>query len=318
MQQKRLTLSERYKIAILLEEGYSQSEISRRLSRDRTVIYREIKRNSIVGIYTAEAASQLTITRSKTSHRTITFTAEIRDLVIDMLNLDWSPEQISHSLKRDYQKQLSTQRIYEFVAFDKSEGGELYKHLRHGRTKRRKKYGTSDARGLIKDRVSIDERPSIVDTKCRVGDYEIDTVIGKAHKGALVTIVDRKSKYTLIGKVDSKESNGVANTLIDLLEPYKNSVHTITADNGKEFAAHSKVSKSLECDYYFAHPYSSWERGLNENTNGLIRQYAPKGTSFESIDQERLDFMMERLNNRPRKVLGFRTPKEVFFENLAE
>jgi len=224
MQQKRLTLSERYKISILLEEGYSQSEISRRLSRDRTVIYREIKRNSIVGIYTAEAASQLAIKRSETSHRTIKFTADVRDLVIDMLNLDWSPEQISYSLKRDYQKSLSIQRIYEFVAFDKSEGGELYKHLRHGVTKRRKKYGTSDTRGLIKDRVSIDERPSIVDRKCRVGDYEIDTVIGKAHKGALVTIVDRKSKYTLIGKVDSKESNGVANTLIDLLEPYKDSV----------------------------------------------------------------------------------------------
>jgi transposase, IS30 family len=315
MQQKRLTLSERYKISFLLEEGYSQSEISARLARDRSVIYREIKRNSIVGVYAADTASHLAVERSETSHRTIKFTGEVRDLVIDMLLLDWSPEQISHSLKKDYQKSLSIQRIYEFVAFDKIEGGQLYKHLRHGMTKRRKKYGTSDSRGLIKGRVSIDERPPIVDTKCRIGDYEIDTVIGKAHKGALVTIVDRKSKYTLIGKVDSKESNGVANTLISLLEPYKETVHTITADNGKEFAAHAKVSKSLECDYYFAHPYSSWERGLNENTNGLIRQYAPKGTSFESIDQERLDFMMNRLNNRPRKVLGFKTPREVFFEN---
>ncbi|MBT7930747.1 IS30 family transposase [Candidatus Woesearchaeota archaeon] len=315
MQQKRLTLSERYKISFLLEEGYSQSEISRRLLRDRTVIYREVKRNSLNGSYSAEEASHLATKRSQMSHRNIKFTAELRDLVVDMLSLDWSPEQVSHSLKRIYKKSLSIQRIYEFVALDKCEGGELYKHLRHGITKRRKKYGATDSRGSIKGRVSIDKRPAIVDDKVRIGDYEIDTVIGKAHKGALVTVVDRKSKYTLIGKVDSKESNGVANTLIDLLEPYKERVHTITADNGKEFAAHVKVSENLDCDYYFAHPYSSWERGLNENTNGLIRQYAPKGSSFEMIDQERLDFMMDRLNNRPRKTLGYRTPNEVFFEN---
>jgi IS30 family transposase len=155
-----------------------------------------------------------------------------------------------------------------------------------------------------------------VEEKSRIGDFEIDTVIGKDHQGALVTIVDRMSKFTLIGKVESKEADGVTSMLIKLLRPYKDAVETITGDNGKEFAGHLKVSEGLNCDFYFAHPYSSWERGLNENTNGLIRQYAPKGTSFENIDQARLDFIMERLNNRPRKTLGFRTPREVFFENL--
>jgi IS30 family transposase len=157
-----------------------------------------------------------------------------------------------------------------------------------------------------------------VEEKSRIGDFEIDTVIGKDHQGALVTVVDRMSKFTLIGKVDSKEADGVASMLISLLKPYHQIVHTITADNGKEFASHRKVSESLKCDYFFAHPYSSWERGVNENSNGLIRQYAPKGTSFESIDQTRVDFIMERLNNRPRKTLGYRTPKDVFFEKLRQ
>lgn len=317
MPQKRLTLGERYTISVLLGEGYSNTNIAKHLLRDRSVIHREIKRNQLRGVYNAEKADKLAANRSKVTHITVKFTAELRDLITDKLLLDWSPEQISDHLKREYEKSLSTQRIYDFVYADRRAGGTLYKHLRQSR-KRRKKYGSKDFRGQIKDRVSIEERPSIVEDKSRIGDFEIDTVIGKDHQGALVTIVDRMSKFTLIGKVDSKDADGVANMLISLLKPYKSIVHTITADNGKEFAAHRKVSESLECEYYFAHPYSSWERGVNENSNGLIRQYAPKGSSFDNVDQARVDFMMERLNNRPRKTLGYRTPSEVFFENLQQ
>ena len=317
MPQKRLTLGERYTISVLLGEGYSNTNIAKHLLRDRSVIHREIKRNQLRGVYNAEKADKLAANRSKVTHITVKFTAELRDLITDKLLLDWSPEQISDHLKREYEKSLSTQRIYDFVYADRRAGGTLYKHLRQSR-KRRKKYGSKDFRGQIKDRVSIEERPSIVEDKSRIGDFEIDTVIGKDHQGALVTIVDRMSKFTLIGKVDSKEADGVANMLISLLKPYKSIVHTITADNGKEFAAHRKVTESLECEYYFAHPYSSWERGVNENCNGLIRQYAPKGSSFDNVDQARVDFIMERLNNRPRKTLGYKTPSEVFFENLQQ
>jgi len=170
-----------------------------------------------------------------------------------------------------------------------------------------------DSRGHIKNAVSIDERPEIVEEMRRIGDWEIDTVIGKNHKQALVTIVERKSKFTVMKKVENKTAELVAAATIELLGPYKERVLTITADNGKEFAHHEKVAEALECDYYFAHPYSSWERGLNENTNGLIRQYFPKGSSFKEIMGKMVKRAKGLLNRRPRKTLDYATPTEVFF-----
>ena len=161
--------------------------------------------------------------------------------------------------------------------------------------------------------MSIDERPEIVTQKTRIGDWEIDTVIGKNHQGALVTIVDRVSKFTLIKKVASKHADVVTEATIALLKPYLDKTWTITADNGKEFAGHEKIAKQLQTAVYFAHPYHSWERGLNENTNGLIRQYFTKGSSFENITDEQVEAVMNRLNHRPRKTLNFKTPHEVFF-----
>ncbi len=316
MQQKRLTQKERYLISFLLEEKKSIKEIADRLNRDRTVIYREVKRNSINGIYCAEKAEILTCERLTLTHRSIKFTSEIRDLVVDRIQFDLSPEQVSNHLKKEYNISISTQRIYDFVGEDRADGGSLYKHLRHGLKKNRTKYGTQDYRGKMRDRVSIDERPSIVDEQARVGDFELDTIVGKAHQMALVTIVDRKSLYTLIGKVETRDATSVRIVLNHLLNPYKDNCHTVTADNGTEFAEHLKVSSHLKCDFYFAHPYCSWERGCNENTNGLIRQYFRKGTSFNSITDEMLEFVMERLNHRPRKKLGYKTPYEVFHENL--
>ena len=196
---------------------------------------------------------------------------------------------------------------------DKARGGTLCRHLRHAHKKRKKRYGSYDHRGQIKGRVSIDERPAIVDAKKRIGDWEIDTIIGKRHKGALLSLVERKSKFTLIRKLPKKQADLVAEAAIDLLNPYEEKVCTITADNGQEFAHHEYIKEHLKTTVYFAHPYHAWERGLCENTNGLIRQYFPKGMDFETITDEHVHMAMNRLNTRPRKTLGYKTPNEVFF-----
>ena len=187
-----------------------------------------------------------------------------------------------------------------------------HRHLRHS-GKKRKQYDSKDKRGQIRNRVGINDRPLIVSGKTRLGDWGIDTVIGKNHQGALVTIVDRVSKLTLIKKVGSKHADAVTEATITLLRPYLDKTLTITADNGKEFAGHEKIKAALDADVYFAHPYSSWECGLNENTNGLIRQYFTKGSSFENITDKDFGEAMEKLNHRPRKTLNYKTPHAVFF-----
>jgi IS30 family transposase len=208
--------------------------------------------------------------------------------------------------------------IYRYIYQNKSRGGRLYKRLRHKNKKYHNRANTYQRRGIIIDRVSIDKRPKIVERKNRIGDFEIDTVIGRHHIGALVTVVDRKSKFTLIKNATSKRAEEATKALIDMLLPLKPITKTITSDNGKEFAYHKEVSEALDTDFYFAHPYSSWERGLNEHTNGLIRQYLPKKTDFTQISKEEITNIQDKLNHRPRKVLNYRTPYEVFFTDFAK
>lgn len=208
---------------------------------------------------------------------------------------------------------ISHERIYQHIWMDKRPGGTLYMHLRQSHKKRKKQYGSKDKRGQIRNRVSIDGRPMIVEDKTRLGDWEIDTVIGQNHLGALVTIVDRVSKFTLIKKVDSKHAEVVTEATIILLKPYLGKALTITADNGKEFAGHETIKAHLNAEVYFAHPYHSWERCLNENTNGLIRQYFTKGSSFGNITDADVEAVMHKLNHRPRKTLNYKTPHAVFF-----
>ncbi|MDP0590033.1 MAG: IS30 family transposase [Candidatus Endonucleobacter bathymodioli] len=200
---------------------------------------------------------------------------------------------------------------------DKQAGGDLYTHLRRQGKKYDKRRNGKSTRRQIKKRVSIDERPSVVDDKSRIGDWEIDTVISKGHSGALVTIAERVMKYTVSAQVDSKSATDVTTATIALLKPFKDLVHTIKADNGKEFAYHEKISKALSADVYFAHPYSSWERGLNENTNGLLRQYFPKNTDFKKVTQIEVERAVKRLNSRPRKYIGFKTPDQLMEEHRA-
>lgn len=308
----QLTQALRYQIEILKKAGKNQKEIAELINVSPSTISRELQRNKGKKGYRPKQAQIKADNRRKLTARPLKMTALVIDLIDAKIIVDWSPEQISGWLKAEQGIFMSHERIYQHIWTDKLNGGTLYMHLRHSR-KKRKQYASKDKRGQIRNRISIDDRPSIVAEKKRIGDWEIDTVIGKNHQGALVTIVDRVSKFTLIKKVVSKHAEVVTEATIALLQPYLDKALTITADNGKEFAGHEKIKAALDADVYFAHPYSSWERGLNENTNGLIRQYFTKGSSFENITDKDVEEVMKKLNHRPRKSLNYKTPHSVFF-----
>ncbi len=310
MPYKQLTLSKRYEIKAYMQAGISNDRIALLLGINRATFYREVKRNQTLQGYHPEDAQSKSDDRRRTARKHVRFTESVKEQVETLLRQDFSPEQISGHLFKKHQTEISHETIYQHVLSDKQSGGDLHTHLRWAQKKKRKRYGAVDRRGQIQDRISIEERPAIVDAKERIGDWEADTVIGKNHKGVLVTAVERKTKYTLIDYVPSKRADQVTQALIDMLLPYQDNVLTITVDNGKEFALHKHISKELKTDVYFAHPYRAWERGLNENTIGLIRQYFPKKTSFTKICKEQTCFVESRLNMRPRKSLEFKTPFE--------
>jgi transposase, IS30 family len=311
---KQLDQAQRYQIAILKKAGKNQQEIAELLGVSAGTICRELQRNKGKKGYRPKQAQIKAEKRRKQATKVLKMTASITMLIESMIVLDWSPEQISGVLKEEQGIAISHERIYQHIWTDKLHGGTLYKHLRQSGKKRKKRYGSKDKRGQIRNRTSIDDRPVVVTEKTRIGDWEIDTVIGKNHQGALVTIVDRVSKFTLIKIVASKHADVITEATISLLKPYMDKTFTITADNGKEFAGHEKMTEALGADVYFAHPYCSWERGLNENTNGLIRQYFTKGSSFEKITDADVEVVMNKLNHRPRKTLNFKTPHAVFFQ----
>ena len=310
----QLTHSERYQIWALKKAGKSTKMISVDLDRDESTIYRELKRNTGGRGYRPQQAQKLSESRKREARKAYKFNTDLRIKVDSKLQLKWSPEQISGWLKKCKKTRISHERIYQHVLEDKKNGGNLYIHLRWSRRKRRKRYGSIERRGQIRNRVSIEKRPRIVDDKSRRGDWEGDTVIGKGHKGALVTLVERKSKYTLIRLVERKTAEAVSEAINSMAGEFSDFFKTLTLDNGKEFAAHEKISSKLQTDVYFAHPYHSWERGLNENTNGLIRQWFPKQTDFRTITDEQVAEVQELLNHRPRKTIGYLTPHEVLVE----
>ncbi len=309
----QLAQEERYQIRGLLKAGYNLSEIAQEMSRHRSTISREIRRNSGQRGYRPAQAHRLASKRRQAAV-TRRISGEDWEMVARLIRFDLSPEQAAATLYQERGLKISPEWIYRFIYADKAAGGDLHSHLR-GQKPYRKRYASGqDRRGQLKDRVSIDERPEVVKQKSRLGDWEGDTIIGRRHQGALISLVDRKSGFTLIGKLTRKTARQVREAATGLLGPISNLVHTITLDNGKEFAFHEDIAKKLEADIYFAHPYSSWERGLNENTNGLIRQYFPKKHDFTTITDEEIAEAMHRLNHRPRKKLGFKTPYEVFFK----
>jgi IS30 family transposase len=316
---KQLTREQRYQIYALRKEGLSMGSIAINLEVAKSTISREIKRNTGGKGYRAKQAHEKALLRHAQKPKVIRLTKEIKTLIKEQLRgVESSPEQISGRLKVEYQLSISHETIYQYLITDRTNGGDLYLHLRHKHKKYRKRYGSTDRRGQIIGRVSIDNRPVIVEEKSRIGDFEGDLVIGHNHKGALATLVDRHSKFALIAKVPNKSANNVAEAIIAMLHPIKEHLRTITFDNGKEFAYHQTISDVLAANVYFAHPYHSWERGLNEHTNGLIRQYFPKGSSLEDITVEQIMAVQNKLNHRPRKVLGFKTPHEVFYGKILE
>ena len=314
----QLTQGQRYQIYAFLKAGFLQTQIASEIGVHKSTVSREIRRNRGKKGYRPKQANLLAGNRRQNAKKHIKMMPEVIALIEELISEDFSPDQVSGFLARNHNINISHERIYQHILNDRINGGSLFKHLRQSHKKRKKRYGSYSRRGQIKDRISIDERPSIVDSKKRIGDWEIDTIIGKNHKGALLSIVERKSKFTLIAKLQEKSAEMAANAAIDLLKPFANKVLTITADNGKEFADHKHINKSLKADVYFAHPYHSWERGLCENTNGLIRQYFPKGSDFNPIKQKHVQMIMDRLNNRPRKLLGYKTPNEVFFNTITK
>jgi IS30 family transposase len=315
---KQLNQAQRYQIEILKKAGKNQNEIAALLGVSESTISRELKRNEGNKGYRPKQAQIKADNRKKQALKALKMTPALILLIEARIRLDWSPVQVSGQLKDELGILISHERIYQHIWTDKRHGGTLHTHLRQYHKQRKKKYGSKDKRGQIRNRVSIDERPAIVAEKTRIGDWEIDTVIGQNHQGALVTIVDRVSKFTLIKKVDSKHAEVVTAATISLLQPYLDKTLTITADNGKEFAGHETIKEQLNADVYFAHPYHSWERGLNENTNGLIRQYFTKGSSFENITDDEVEAAMNKLNHRPRKTLKFKTPHTVFFADILQ
>ncbi len=318
MKYNQLTLQKRYHISALIKSGYKQKDIANEIGVHPSTISRELKRNkdSVRG-YNAELAQIKTTKRYKSKPKRDAITKLIEKYIRAKLKLDWSPEQIAGRMKIDIGKTIVHETIYKFIYSNKANGGKLYKHLRHKNQKYHKRDKKYNSRGIIINRTMIDKRPKIVDKKSRIGDLEIDTVIGANHKGALVTVVDKKSKFTLIKKVLTKEASVVTQALVDILTPIKPIIKTITSDNGKEFAYHEQISTKLNCSFYFANPYHSWERGLNEHTNGLIRQYIPKKSNFENISKEEIVTISNRLNHRPRKSLNYKTPYEVFMSEFS-
>ena len=310
MTYSQLTHVQRYQIKSLLNMGHKQIQIAKCLGVHKSTISREIRRNQGQRGYRPKQAHDFAISRRNKAKKRIS--ANIWQLVEERIQEEWSPEQISGRLKIKG-LQISHEHIYQHIYANKQAGGDLWKHLRCQK-KRRKRVGNNDRRGIITDRVSIEERPAIVDTRSRLGDWEVDLIIGKDHQGVMVTLTERKSRFTLLRKVICKQADLVANTIIDLLRG-NNYLKTMTADNGKEFANHKLISQHLNLDVYFAHPYSSWERGTNENTNGLIRQYLPKSRNLKSVTSMEEIIIMDRLNLRPRKCLDFFTPFEVFFKD---
>lgn len=309
----QLTTDERYTIAAYLRQRKSQAFIAHAIGRSPATISRELKRNRRPdGKYCASRAVKRTSRIRREARRKWHFDDIELQMVIALIRLDWSPEQAALWLKKCNVLSISHSTIYRYIWYDFFYKGDLYKHLRQSQKIRRKRYRSADSRGVLANKAHISERPKGAENKSRIGHFEIDTVHGSADQHSIVTLVDRKTKYTIIGKIKNRTTDELNRKVIQLIKNEVNQVRTITADNGTEFHQYKKIEKSTNAKFYFANPYHSWERGLNENTNGLIRQYLPKGESMKNITQKDCDNIAKKLNRRPRKCLNMETPEAVY------
>lgn len=314
-----LTRDQRCQIYALKKRGFTQTEIAADIGVTQSTISREVVRNAGLRGYRFKLAHDLAKRRCSARKgvarvMTPSTIARVEKL---LTSHQWSPEQICGALKHECSTKVSHESIYRHIWADKKRGGKLYLHLRQRGKKRNKRGSATAGRGLIPDRIDIDERPAIVNEKSRVGDWELDSIVGAKHKGAITSMVERKTKLTKLVLLAGRTSEATKEGIIRRLEPLKEHVITLTSDNGKEFASHGKISEKLDADFYFCHPYHSWERGLNENTNGLVRQYFPKGTDFAKLTTADVQRVEDLLNNRPRKTLNYHSPNEVFAKLTA-
>jgi len=310
MTYKHLSQAERYQIHALMKAGHDQSQIAKVLDRNKSTISRELSRNTGSRGYRPKQACEMSADRAQNSRNASTVAPWVKEQANALLRVQWSPEQIASQLP------ISHETVYQHVYADKAQGGALWKNLRCQKQKRKRYAGGRDRRGQIPNRRPLSERPLQIEARKQVGHWECDTVIGANHKGAVVTMVERKSGYAVMAKVTNKTSALVSSAIVDKLQPLAARVKTLTFDNGKEFAGHAYIDEQLQSTAYFARPFASWERGSNENLNGLLRQYVPKKRAMSTVSDEEIRMIQNRLNNRPRKRLGFKTPAEVFHQSL--
>ncbi len=318
MKYQQLTSNERYIISHLQKQGFNPSEIARQMGRHRSTISREYARNTCRGYdnsYRYSRADRKTVARRRRSRRNRHYTERDFAIVRRFLRKDYSPEQIVGIIRRFklMKRRMSHETIYQYVWRDKAIGGQLWRYLRQSSKRRRKRYNAYDSRGRLAGKRHISERPKIVETRRTLDHGEIDTVVGRGSKDCIVTIVERKSGYVLIGKLKDRTTRSLNRRCIKLLDREPAKFKTITADNGTEFNQYPEIEKATDTQFYFATPHHSWERGTNENTNGLIRQYLPKGTSMKNLTQQQCDRIAKKLNTRPRKRHDFKTPEEILY-----
>jgi IS30 family transposase len=318
MKKIHLTLEQRYQIQVLLSVKTKQKDIAIELGKDKSVISREIRRNKrSKGRYNAQYAQELCTIRKERLKCPRKLTDSMKSKIIRELKEDhYSPEQIKGSADKAGIAMVSHERIYQLIRADKEHGGNLYDYTRHRLKHRKRPVGGKKV--VIKNRRSIHDRASLIDEKKRFGDWEIDTIVGPNNKGAILTLVERQTGFLMMEKLPKgKNAFALAKCVINMLAPFKKDIHSITADNGTEFAAHQHISKKLQADFFFADPYSSWQRGLNEYTNKLIRQYIPKKQPFKQYNDPYIKMIQTKINARPRKKLNFSPPKDLFFSSLT-
>lgn len=317
MSYKHLSLEERHYIEVERKRGESLNNIARSLGRAQSSISREVNRNRGLRGYRYQQANRISQSRQRYKPKAHKLTDPIQGLIDRYLQEDWSPEQIVGRLNREGIASLHHETVYQYILRDKKDGGELYRYLRHKHKPYRKRYGSANNRSSIKNRVDINQRPEVANKRGRIGDWEGDTIIGAKHQGAILTLDERRSKLRLAAPLAGKQAVPLREALVTLLDPIKAFVLTMTFDNGKEFSEHEFIAESLGCDAYFATPYHSWERGQNENANGLLRQYFPKKISLKNITEKEVQCAVHKLNSRPRKCLGFQTPYEAFMRETG-
>lgn len=316
---RHLTQEDRYDIKAQMDSGKTIEKIAKKLKVHKSTVSRELDRNSGDRGYRPKQAQRKADRRWRAAPKAIKMTSHLKFYITSKIREEWSPEQITGRLKREGREGVSHERIYQFIGEDKANGGDLWKHLRWSNKKRRKRYGVRDRRGEIPNRVSIEKRGRKANKRKKLGHVERDLIIGKGHQGALLTIVDRKSRMTFAARVNGKSAKEIHQATLKTLRPIRELLRTITNDNGKEFSSHERTAKRLKVKIYFCHPYSSYERGTNENTNGLLRQYFPKSkTDFRKVSNREVRSSLNKLNGRPRKCLGFRTPLEVIKKKLSK